>query len=117
MKVVVLYHPQSDHGRLVEEYAHDYERSRDRKLELVSLETRDGAYTANLYDITRYPAFVALSDEGILLNHWEGMPLPLMNEVDAYTTPQHVAHEPVSSQPMSHGPIFPGPISTTPVAV
>src|SRR5436190_23438971 len=95
MKVVVLYHPQSDHGLSVEQYARDYERSRDRKLELVSLETRDGAYTANLYDVTRYPAFIALSDEGILLNLWQGDPIPLMNEVDAYTVPQHVSHDPV----------------------
>jgi hypothetical protein len=85
MKVVVLYHPKSDHGGIVEDFAHDYQRSRNRKLELVSLETRDGAATASLYDVTRYPAILALANDGQVQNMWQGLPLPLMNELDQYT--------------------------------
>ena len=96
MKVVVLYHPQSDHGGLIEDYARDYERSRGSKLELVSLETRDGAHMANLYDITRYPAFLAMADEGFLLNMWQGTPLPLMKDIDAYTVPSKVLYNSTS---------------------
>jgi hypothetical protein len=85
MKVLVLYHPKSDHGGIVEDYAHDYEKSRGHKLELISLETRDGAATATLYDITQYPAFLALADDGSVQNLWQGLPLPLMNELDQYS--------------------------------
>ena len=85
MKVLVLYHPKSEHAGLVEDYAHDYKKSRGRKLELVSLETRDGASTATLYDVTRYPAILALANDGSVQNIWQGLPLPLMNELDQYS--------------------------------
>jgi hypothetical protein len=84
MKVVVLYHPQSEFARLVEEYAHDFGRTRGKTIDLLSLETREGAAMASLYDIVRYPAVLALQDDGQLLKNWEGEQLPLMNEVAAY---------------------------------
>lgn len=84
MKVVVLYHPQSDHSRAVEEFAHDYQRFHGQALELMSLDTVEGSSMARLYDITSYPAVVARRDSGELLQMWIGEPLPLMNEVAAY---------------------------------
>jgi len=84
MKAVVLYHPKSDHGGLVEDYARDYQRSRGRRLELSSLETREGAATASLYDITQYPAILVLADDGSPQNIWQGLPLPSMGELDSY---------------------------------
>lgn len=84
MKVVVLYHPESDHARAVEEFAHDYARFHGQELELVSLETRDGADMAKLYDVVAYPAVVARRDTGEMLQVWSGMPLPLMTEVASY---------------------------------
>lgn len=85
MKLIVLYHPKSDHGGIVEDYAHDYKKAKGRALDLVSLETKEGAAAAALYDITLYPAVLALDDKGQLLNVWQGLPLPLMNELDAYS--------------------------------
>jgi len=82
MKLVVLYHPKSDHGGIVEDYAQDYLRSRNKKLELVSLETRDGAATATLYDVTQYPAILAMAGDGSLQYMWQGMPLPQMSALD-----------------------------------
>jgi hypothetical protein len=84
MKIVVLYHPQSEFARSVEEYAHDFSRNRGKSIELLSLETQEGAAMATLYDIVRYPAVLALKDDGQLLKNWEGEQLPLMNEVAAY---------------------------------
>ncbi len=84
MKIYILYHPNSEHARAVEEYAHDYQASRGKSIELVSLETRDGATLAKLYDIVNYPAIIATRDDRQLLKHWEGAPLPLMEEVDGY---------------------------------
>ncbi|HSX32361.1 MAG TPA: hypothetical protein VLF43_03800, partial [Candidatus Saccharimonadales bacterium] len=52
-----------------------------KRLELISLDTRDGAATASLYDIMSYPAILALADDGSVLNVWQGKPLPLMAEV------------------------------------
>ncbi len=84
MKVVILYHPRSEWARNVEEYARDFEHQRNKKIELVSVEEREGADMAKLYDIVSYPAVLALRDSGDLLAHWQGEQLPLMNELSAY---------------------------------
>ena len=85
MKVVALYHPKSEHGGVVEDYARDYKNSHGRLLELKSLETREGAAIASLYDITSYPALLALAGDGTVQGVWQGLPLPLMNELDPYS--------------------------------
>ncbi len=85
MRFCFIYHPNSEFARTVEDYAHDFENQRGKAIELLSLETRDGAATAALYDIVQYPALLALQDDGRLLKNWEGPQLPLMNEVAAYS--------------------------------
>ena len=85
MRVVVLYHPNSEHSGFVEDFAHEYERFKGKSLNLVSLETRDGAATASLYDVTIYPAILVMADDGSLQKMWQGIPLPLMSEIDQYT--------------------------------
>lgn len=89
MKVVVLYRPNSEHERSVEEFVHDleYRSHSQRKVELVSLDTRDGSAMASLYDVVQYPAILALQDNGQLLKDWQGTTMPLVNEVSYYTTP------------------------------
>ena len=84
MKVVILYHPNSEFARSVEEYAHEFERTRHKSIELVSLDTPEGSNMARLYDITVYPAMLALQNDGQLLNYWQGPQMPIMNEVAAY---------------------------------
>ncbi len=84
MKLFILYHPASEFARLVEEYAHDFERTRGKAIELFSLESPEGAEQARLYDIVQYPALLACRDDGQLLSKWEGEQLPLMNEVAGY---------------------------------
>ena len=83
MKATILYHPQSESARRVEEYVHDFERLHSTTIELVSLETKEGAELAKLYDIVQYPAVLAMRDDGELLQHWQGEQLPLMDEVVA----------------------------------
>lgn len=85
MKVVILYHPHSDQARNVESFARDFSRQTSKKVELVSLESRDGAATATLYDIVQYPAILALDNAGAMLRAWQGPILPLMNELAYYT--------------------------------
>jgi len=84
MKIIILYRPASEFARKVEEFAHDIERQQGVHLDLVSLDTRDGAATASLYDVIQYPAILALRDNGDLLQCWSGDQFPLMNEVAAY---------------------------------
>lgn len=85
MKLLVLYRPYSEHGRTIEEFAHDFEhRMPEHKMDLLSLETREGADMAKLYGVVRYPAILALRDDGQLLKYWEGDTLPLMSEVASY---------------------------------
>ena len=85
MRLVALYHPKSDHGGIVEDYAREYRaRHPDSKLEMVSLETPEGADMARLYDIVRYPAILIVAADGSLQKFWQGEQLPLINEVDYY---------------------------------
>jgi hypothetical protein len=86
MKVVALYQPKSDHARTVEEYARDFESQRNKTIELMSLDTVEGAEKANLYGIMQYPAIIAIREDGQLMKDWQGGRLPLMDEVAAYLT-------------------------------
>ena len=85
MKVVVLYHPNSEHERRVIDYARDFKmfKGGDREFELVSLETVAGAHMAKLYDITSYPAVLAVTNDGVMQKAWQD-DFPLMNELDFY---------------------------------
>jgi len=88
VKLIILYRPNSEHATPTEAFARDFLHVHSnvaRKLELLSISTRDGAATASLYDVTTYPAILALADNGSILNMWQGEPLPLMDEVAAYT--------------------------------
>lgn len=84
MKVMILYHPQSDHARKVEDFAHDIERQQGTHVELTSLESIEGTKIAKLYDITQYPAIVVTREDGGVIQVWSGEELPLMNEVAAF---------------------------------
>lgn len=88
MKVLVLYHQQSDHLGLVEDFVRDFKRFKGKTLKKVSLETPEGDNLAKLYDVTQYPAFLATSDDGILQRMWQGIPMPLMDELEYYTKDQ-----------------------------
>lgn len=85
MKIIVLYRPASDHGRVVEEYLHDFTRNNPEiEMQILSVDTPDGAHAAELYDITAYPTLLAVRGDGELVTTWAGLPLPLMNEVAYY---------------------------------
>ena len=86
MKAVILYHPESEAARGVEEYVRDFEIRTGNTIELASLETKEGANLAALYDIVRYPALLVQQDNGDLVKFWQDERLPLMNEVAGYLT-------------------------------
>lgn len=85
MKAVILYHPQSAEARVIEDYVRDFaNRGNGKPIELLSLESRDGAATATLYDIVRYPTLMVIGGDGQLHKAWQGESLPLMDELAAY---------------------------------
>jgi hypothetical protein len=87
MKVLVLYRPNSEHGRLVEEFIHDFQdRHRGERLEVLNIDTRDGSAMASLYDVMQYPAILVLQTDGYLQKLWQGDRLPLMDEVASYAS-------------------------------
>jgi hypothetical protein len=84
MKVLVLYRPNSEHGRLVEEFIHEFQARSSSQLEVLSVDTREGSATATLYDIVQYPAIMIVQADGGVQKIWQGDSLPLLDEVAAY---------------------------------
>jgi hypothetical protein len=87
MKVVVLYRPNSEYARSVEDFlrglreVHDLD---DRKLQVLDYDSRDGSAVASVYDIMTQPAILVINDDGGYIKHWEGKDLPLQEEVTGY---------------------------------
>jgi hypothetical protein len=88
MKVLVLYRPNSEHGRVVEEFVRDLQRrvTSAATLEVMNVDSREGSATASLYDVMQYPAVLVLQTDGVLHKFWQGtaeVP-PLLDEVAGY---------------------------------
>ena len=87
MKVVILYRPNSEHARAVEEFIHDFKRQEaNRQVDVLNVDTVEGITAAKLYDVVQYPAIIALTNDGQLLKAWQGEQLPLMNELAYYAS-------------------------------
>ncbi len=84
MKATILYHPQSEPARAVEEYVRDFRVQTGKTIDLLSVDTREGADLAALYDVVQYPALLVQQDNGDLVKFWQDVRLPLMNEVAGY---------------------------------
>jgi hypothetical protein len=86
MRVAVLYRSSSEHERQVLDFEREFERFTGHTLDMLDVNTRDGSAMANLYDILKYPAVIAVSNEGRVQQVWDvdnGM--PLINEVSYYS--------------------------------
>lgn len=84
MHSVVVTKDNTDYARDVTQWLHDFTRQTGRTLEQIDPDTRAGADFCRVYDIVEYPTVVALSDDGQLLQHWRGLPLPTISEVSYY---------------------------------
>lgn len=90
MRVVILYRPKSEHARAVETFVHDFKRRHDSaRIELINVDEREGIALLSLYDIMQYPAIIAVADDGVMLQLWQGSQLPLMDEVASYLVTSH----------------------------
>ncbi len=84
MKVVILYRPNSEHDTLVQDFLREYRARTGKELELTSIDTKEGAEIARLYDAVDYPALIAIEDNGQLHQMWQGDRLPLIDEVSYF---------------------------------
>jgi hypothetical protein len=87
MKVLVLYRPDSEFARGVEEFLRglrEVHNLDDHNLQVLNYDSREGAATASMYDIMTQPAILVTADDGGYVKHWEGNDLPLMDEVASY---------------------------------
>jgi hypothetical protein len=85
MKILILYRPNSEHGRTVDEFVREFQsRNASNPLELLSIDTREGSAMASLYDVMQYPAILVVKGDGYLQKCWMGDSLPLIDEVSAY---------------------------------
>jgi len=87
MKVLVLYRPNSEFARGVENFVRDLQTQHnvdERHLEVLDYDTRDGSSTASLYDIMAQPAILVVNDDGSYVKQWTGSDLPLVEEVAGY---------------------------------
>jgi hypothetical protein len=84
MRICILYFENSEKAQSVDDFKRDYTRQYGTDLESIDMNTRAGADMAALYDIVRYPAVVALDDQGSLTWLWQEENMPLMNEVRYY---------------------------------
>lgn len=84
MKAFILYRPNSEHELAVSDFVRDFARFTQNEIELISLDTVEGADKARLYDVTQYPAVVATDDSGVMQRLWQGT-MPLMNELSYFT--------------------------------
>ena len=80
--MVVIYRKNSDHARPVYEFLEIMSRRYpDKKIVEMDTETREGAAEATLYGVMQYPAIIASANDGSVQGMWEGVPLPLIDEV------------------------------------
>lgn len=84
MKALALYHPNSEHSRSFEEYIGRLNEHAQNTVDLLSLETREGAATASLYDVVQYPAIIVVDEQGRAQKQWQGSEVPLIDEIMGY---------------------------------
>ncbi len=85
MKILILYRPNSEHGRLVEDFIRNFQNQyADQRLEVLDIDSRDGSAAASLYDVVQYPAILVVQNDGYIQKSWVGDQIPLLDEVVAY---------------------------------
>ena len=88
MKVLVLYRPNSEFARRVEEFVSGLQTRHgvdEKHLAVMDYDSREGSSTASLYDIMGQPSILIIGDDGSYIKHWQGENLPLLEEVAGYT--------------------------------
>lgn len=88
MKVIILYRPNSEYARSVEEFVQEFKVRTGKDIQIIDVDSKEGAEKAKLYDTVQQPAVLVISDDGQLIKSWIGENLPLINEVSGYIVSQ-----------------------------
>jgi hypothetical protein len=86
MRIVVLYRPNSEQARRLEEYVTDFQRFHPgANIEVLNIDSVLGGEKSQLYGVMEHPAMLALKDDGQVQQQWEGIDkLPVMNDLAYY---------------------------------
>lgn len=83
----MLYRPATDHAGQVEDFVTEYQRLHpEKKFEILSLDSPEGANLAKVYGVTNSPAILAMADDGAFLQLWQDQHLPLFSDLDFYNS-------------------------------
>lgn len=86
MRVVVITRENTDYARAVETFLTDFTRRTGKTLEVMDADSREADSFIQAYGVMSFPAVVALSDDGQVLNMWTGVMLPTISEVSYYVS-------------------------------
>jgi hypothetical protein len=82
MKLVVIYRDKSDHARRMIEFLTLFKRRYPQiNVEELEIDSREGTERASLYGVVDYPVLLSLGATGNVIGMWEGIQLPLIDEV------------------------------------
>jgi hypothetical protein len=84
MRLVVLYRDQTDYSRTVIDFLHDFKQQTGHDLDTLDPDSAEGMLFCDTYGIVDYPTIIATSDDGVMQNTWNGLPLPTISEVSYY---------------------------------
>lgn len=92
MRLTVLYRENSEHARVVNDFVTTLgRRYPGRTAVMLDIDTREGAAEASLHGVVQYPALLVTSYDGVVMQQWEGVPLPMIDEVAALILDQQPA--------------------------
>lgn len=87
MKMLVLYRPNSEYARRIEEFIRDIQQQHDidqSRVQIIDVDSREGIALASMYDVMMGIAIVVTDNLGSYIKDWQGSELPLASEVAAY---------------------------------
>ncbi len=84
MRVVVLYRDNTDYARTVIEFLHDFEHQTGHSLEILDPDSPEGMLFCDTYGIFDFPTLIATTEDGVMQNTWNGLPLPTISELSYY---------------------------------
>jgi hypothetical protein len=84
MRVVVLYRDRTDYARTVIEFLHDFKAQTGHDLTFLDPDSAEGMLFCDTYGIFDFPTIIATTEDGVMQNIWNGLPLPTISELSYY---------------------------------
>lgn len=84
MRLRLIHRERSDYGSAVRDFTRELQVVGIRDIEEVNPDSPEGIDICRLYGIVQYPAIVVTTDDGVSTFMSQGLPLPLIREVQYY---------------------------------